>query len=235
MKVLAIGAHPDDLEFCCAGTLARYAQHGDQVTMVTTTIAELGNFELGKEQCSEVRQREAAASAAVIGAEYVALKLEDNSVNPYDRTQQKLFVDLVRRVKPDVIICPHPRDYHTDHRNIPELVIYTAPLIGLAEWPTENPAWEGCPAVYFMSTNSGTYFTPTHFVDITEVLDVKLQMLKSHASQISFAKRYFNLDALEIPEVQGRFWGMQAGVRYAEPFEQYQGYGRGNLTVRHLP
>jgi hypothetical protein len=60
-------------------------------------------------------------------------------------------------------------------------------------------------------------------------------MLKSHASQISFAKRYFNLDALEIPEVQGRFWGMQASVRYAEPFEQYQGYGRGNLTVRHLP
>jgi LmbE family N-acetylglucosaminyl deacetylase len=235
MNVLAIGAHPDDLEFACAGTLARCVQRGDHVTMVTTTIAELGNFELGRAQTTFIRQREAAESAAIIGADYIALKFEDNTVNPYDPVQQRLFVDLVRRIKPDVILCHHPNDYHTDHRNVPELVIYTGPLVGLSEWPTEHPAWEGSPAVYFMGTVSGTYMDPTHYVDITKVFDIKVSMLKAHASQLSFLKRYFNMNPLDQLEVQGRFWGSQAGVRYAEPFVQYKGYGFGNLTIRHLP
>lgn len=235
MKILAIGAHPDDLEFACAGTLSRFVQRGDHVTMVTTTIAELGNFELGREQTTIVRQREAGESAALIGAEYRALKFEDNTVNPYDPKQQRVYVDLVRQVKPDVIICHHPNDYHTDHRNIPELVIYTGPLIGLSEWPTEHPAWVGSPAVYFMGTISGAYFEPTHYVDITQTFDTKISMLKAHASQLGFLKRYFNLDPLEYLETSARYWGIQAGVKYAEPFVQYKGYGFGNLTQRHLP
>lgn len=235
MNILAIGAHPDDLELTCSGTLALYAQRGHRVTMVATTIAELGNFELGKAQCTIVRQREAAEAATVIGAEYIGLKVEDNQVNPYDVTQQRLFVDLVRRVKPDVILCHHPDDYHTDHRNVPELVIYTAPLVGLAEWPTEHPAWEGSPAVYFMATVGGAYFNPTHYVDITPVIETKRAMVRAHESQYTFLQRYFGLDMLDAVEVQGRFWGMQAGVKYAEPFVLYKGYARGNLTVRHLP
>ena len=174
-------------------------------------------------------------AAAIIGAEYTALKLEDNTVNPYDPGQQRLFVDMVRRTQPDVILCPHPRDYHTDHRNVPELVLYTAPLIGLAEWPTEHPAWLGNPAVYFFANPGGSYFDPTHYVDISSVFETKVAMLKAHASQLDFLKRYFNMEALETLEIEGRFWGMQAGVRYAEPFIQYKGYGRGNLTIRHLP
>jgi LmbE family N-acetylglucosaminyl deacetylase len=235
VNILAIGAHPDDLEFACAGTLSRCAQRGDRVTMVTTTIAELGNFELGREQTTLIRQREAAESAAIIGADYIALRLEDNTVNPYDPMQQRLYVDLVRQIKPDVIICHNPNDYHTDHRNVPELVIYTGPLIGLSEWLTEHPAWEGSPAVYFMSTISGAYFEPTHYVDITQNLNTKQAMLKAHASQLGFLKRYFNMDALEHLEVNARYWGIQAGVKYAEPFVQYKGYGFGNLTIHHLP
>ena len=235
MRVLAIGAHPDDLEFRCAGTLARYAGRGDKVFMVTTTIAELGNFELRRAETAAVRQREAAESAALIGAEYIGLKFEDNTVNPYDPVQQRTFVDLVRFTQPDVILCHHPQDYHTDHRNVPELVIYTAPLTGLTEWPTEHPAWLGSPAVYFYANSGGSYFDPTHYVDISSVFETKVAMLKSHASQLDFLKRYFNMEVLETLEIEGRFWGMQAGVRYAEAFVQYKGYGRGNLTVRHLP
>jgi LmbE family N-acetylglucosaminyl deacetylase len=235
MNILAIGAHPDDLEITCSGTLALYAQNGHHVAMVATTIAELGNFELGKEQCTITRQREAAEAAEVIGAEYVGLRNEDNTVNPYDPIQQRMFVDLVRRFKPDVILCHHPDDYHTDHRNVPELVIYTAPLVGLAEWPTEHPAWEGSPAVYFMANVGGAYFQPTHYVDITSTIETKRAMVRAHESQYTFLQRYFGLDMLDAVEVQGRFWGMQSGVKYAEPFALYRGYGRGNLTMRHLP
>jgi LmbE family N-acetylglucosaminyl deacetylase len=235
MRVLAIGAHPDDLEFRCAGTLARYAERGDKVYMVTTTIAELGNFELGRAQTTAVRQAEAARAAAIIGAEYIALKFEDGGVNPYDPVQQRTFVDLVRFTQPDVILCHHPQDYHTDHRGVPELVLYTAPVVGLAEFVTEHPAWLGSPAVYFMANPGGAYFDPTHYVDIGPVFEKKAAMLQAHTSQLSFLKRYFNMDCMETITVEARFWGMQAGVHQAEPFVQYKGFGRGNLTVRHLP
>ncbi len=234
-RVLALGAHADDLEILCAGTLARWAGLGWAVTMATATWCKYGSYELSLDACSRVRHAEAAASAARIGATYHALMIPDNTVNPYDAAQQRQVVDLIRRVRPDVIVTHAANDYHTDHVNLSDLVLWAGPILGIAQYETEHPALDDTPALYWMDTLNGQGFQPTDFVDITATLPTKIAMLESFQSQIPFLKRYFDMDIVEQVETAARYRGIQAGVRYAEAFRRYQGAGWGNLTVRELP
>lgn len=233
--ILAIGAHADDLEFVCAGTLARYAKAGHQVTMATTTWCKYGSFEMGLDETSRVRHAEAAKSASIIGATYEALMIPDDTVDPYDAVQQRKMTQLIRETRPDVIITHSPTDYHTDHRNVPELVRWTGPVLGIREYETESEALDYNPALYFMDTANGRYFEPTEYVDITETIDTKLAMLNCFQSQIPYLKQYFGIDLLEQMRIMSRYRGIQAGVGYAEAFRRWHGMGWGNLTVQYLP
>ena len=82
LRILAFGAHADDLELLCAGTLARWAQEGHQLVMATATWCKFGSYELSLDECSRLRHAEAAQSAALIGAAYKALMIPDDGVNP---------------------------------------------------------------------------------------------------------------------------------------------------------
>src|SRR5262245_51661138 len=107
MRVLAVGAHPDDIEFLCAGTLAKYAQRGDKVTMAISTNGEVGSSTLSNDEIAKVREQEARASAAIIGAELVWLGYRDEFL--YDNEETRLrYIDLVRECRPDVIITHDP-------------------------------------------------------------------------------------------------------------------------------
>lgn len=235
LRILALGAHADDLEILCAGTLARWAGLGHRVTMATTTWCKYGSYELTLDECSRVRHREAAASAATIGADYRALMIPDNTVDPYDDGQQRLVVDLIRRVRPDVIVTHAGNDYHTDHVNLSALVLWAGPILGIAQYETEHPALDYTPALYWMDTLNGQGFEPTDYVDIGDTLETKIKMLECFESQVPFLKRYFGMDIVEQVRVAARYRGIQAGVRQAEAFRRYAGAGWGNLTVRYLP
>ncbi|MBL8096864.1 MAG: PIG-L family deacetylase [Anaerolineales bacterium] len=234
-RILALAAHADDLEILCAGTLARWVHLGHRLTMATATWCKFGSYDLSLDECSRVRHTEAAASAARIGADYHALMIPDNTVNPYDADQQRLVVDLIRRVRPDVIVTHAANDYHTDHVNLSQLVLWAGPILGIAQYETGHPALDYTPALYWMDTLNGQGFQPTEFVDITATLPTKIAMLESFESQIPFLKRYFEMDIIEQVQTTARYRGIQAGVRYAEAFRRYQGAGWGNLTIRYLP
>lgn len=233
--ILALAAHADDLEILCAGTLARWAAQGHAVTMATTTWCQYGSYELSLAECSRIRHAEAAQSAALIGAAYQALMIPDNTINPYDQGQQRQVIELIRQTRPQVILTHAPNDYHTDHSNLSELVKWTGPLLGLPQYETASPALDYNPALYWMDTLNGRGFEPTHYVDITATLATKVAMVNCFASQIPFLQRYFGLDLVEQVQTVARFRGIQAGVRYAEGFQRYQGAGWGNLTVHYLP
>ena len=104
MRVLAVGAHPDDVEILCGGTLARYAAAGHQVVVCHATTGDMGSFEHGREEISAIRLQEARAAAAILGAEHRTLGLADGEVNAADPAQKRLVVDLVRDARPDVIL-----------------------------------------------------------------------------------------------------------------------------------
>lgn len=95
MKVLAVGAHPDDLEILCVGTLAKYAQRGDSVTMAVATNGEVGSPTLCKAEIAEIRRHEAEASAAVIGAHLIWMNYPDEFLFSTEETRLT-FLNMVR-------------------------------------------------------------------------------------------------------------------------------------------
>ena len=235
LRVLAFGAHADDLEILAAGTLARMADAGHHLTMATMTWCRYGSYELPPEACSRVRHAEAARSAALLGADYRALMVPDDTVSPYDDGQQRLVMELIRSVRPDVILTHSPTDYHTDHTNLFELVRWTGPLLGMRQYVTDSPSLDALPALYTMDTLNGRGSEPGRYVDISDVMDRKLAMVACFESQLPFLQRYYGIDVLEQVTAVARFRGLQAGVRHAEGFQRWMAAGWGNLTVDLLP
>lgn len=235
MRILAIGAHPDDVEICCGGTLAKYAQAGHHVTMCYACKGDLGNYTLSREETAILRAKEAEDSARVIGADLVALGIDDLGLRAEDPAQQLLFVDLIRRSRPDVAITHAPGEWHTDHLAVSKLLFYAAFAAGFPHFKTAHEPYANVLPIFYMDPLGGQDFTPTEYVDITDTVAVKKRMMSQHHSQLSFLKEYFGLDPLEQIETVGKFRGLQAGVPYAEGFMRYLGFGRGKLTERLLP
>jgi len=114
VAVLAIHAHPDDIETLGAGTLALLAGLGHRITIVTATAGEGGATETGPEETARIRQREAAAAAAVIGADYRCAGFGDLAVFNDDASRRRM-TELIRVARPDIVITASPVDYHPDH------------------------------------------------------------------------------------------------------------------------
>ncbi len=110
MNVLAVGAHPDDLEILCAGTLARYSRDGYRVIMAHICSGNKGHHHIPPGELAEIRDKEAVSSAKLIGAEHINLGIEDLGVY-LEREQVLACVELIRRTMPDVIITHSPDDY----------------------------------------------------------------------------------------------------------------------------
>jgi LmbE family N-acetylglucosaminyl deacetylase len=234
MRVLAIGAHPDDLEILCGGTLARFAAAGDQVVMCHVTLGDCGSLVDSSEQISDVRVAEAKAAAAAIGAVHETLGLSDARVHSCDEAQQALVIDLIRRAQPDVIITHAPNDYMGDHNEVSKLVFECSYFASVPLLRTSEPNVSAVTPLYYMETVEGLGFLPTHFVDITDTFVQKYSMLAAHASQLAWMRDHDRTDMLDQIEASARFRGFQCGVRYAEGFIECQVWGRA-IARRVLP
>ncbi|HBP37220.1 MAG TPA: PIG-L family deacetylase [Clostridiales bacterium] len=223
MNILAIGAHPDDIEYGCAGTLARYASQGHKVFVATATNGNIGSAHHTMEEIAAIRKAEAKASAALIGAEYICLDYDDEMFFE-DRAARLKFIDLVRYCRADVILTHNPEDYNPDHELTSKIINDIAVMIPIAHLKTPNPPYEVIPKIFYFETAHGLRFIPTDYVDITDFMDVKLKMLGTHRSQIQWMSDNFQEnDAggdkfFENASIIARFRGMQSGVKYAEGF-----------------
>ena len=218
MTILAVGAHPDDLELQCSGTLARYAAARHKVYMCHATNGDKGHFIIPPDELAATRLAEAQAAAAVVGAEHLALGFPDAGVVVTIEMRDR-FIDLIRQTRPDVLITHSPNDYAADHCNVSQLVFDASFFAGAPHYKTRLPqAHDRIPAIYYMETAMGVDFLPDEYVDISDVFDVKRKAVVCHRSQITWLKEHDNLDMLEYAEVQSRFRGIQSGVKYAEAF-----------------
>ncbi len=235
MNILAIGAHPDDIEILCAGTLARYAQQGHSVFLAPFTSGNMGDLKVLPAELARIRKGEAEASAAILGARLLWPGVADELVFPNEE-QRRLMIDLIRESDPDVILTHSPNDYHPDHRYVSQLVFDSYFQKGLPHLPGQNQAAcrFGQTQVFYMDNLGGIGFLPADYVDITAAMDVKRRMLMCHHSQLKPMRELAKTDLLELIEVQARFRGIAAGCRYAEGFNRLEAYQRG-LTTRILP
>ncbi len=193
MKVLAIGAHPDDIELGCAGALLRHVEAGDEVTMLVMTPGERGPQGV----TSRVREQEAAA--AVIGARLMWGPFADCSV-PTGREAVAYVDEVVHEIGAEVVYVHAPHDTHQDHA-----ATSAAALAGARRLAR----------VLFYQSPSTTSFDPTVFVDVERTLSGKLAALRAHRSQVMQCP----MVDLEDIEVSARFWGTRAKIGYAEAFE----------------
>jgi len=233
MKILAIGAHPDDLELLCAGTLVRYSQEGHKVFMCHVCDGNKGSMTHTSEEIAKIRRDEAIQSAKVIGATSIWAGISDGEV-VLDLDSREKIIDVIRQANPDIVITHSPIDYHSDHINTSRLVFEATYLANLKLLKTNYPPSEKLPYLYYMDTLAGINFTPTEYVDITDTIDIKIEMMMKMNSQLGWLKEMHNCDAPEFIKSVAKFRGFQAGVLYAEAFAQQKMYPQG-LTERILP
>jgi LmbE family N-acetylglucosaminyl deacetylase len=234
MRVLAVGAHPDDLEILCGGTLARYVQEGHEVVMCSATLGDRGSFEHSSEEIARIRLAEARRAAELAGAEHVTLGLSDAEVHAADRDQVLAVVDLVREARPDVIITHSPNDYMSDHNEISTLVFGASFHATLPLLETGKPHHGAVTPIYFMDNVMGLGFQPVEYVDVTATMATKVAMLEAHETQLTWLRDHDGVDVVEQMRTFTRFRGQQCGVEYAEGFAPCLTWLRGT-TRRLLP
>jgi len=222
---MAIGAHPDDPEIGCGGTLAKYIREGHTAVVAYVTDGCAGHAHISPEELREIRRAEAEKACAVIGAKMMWFGLPDEFVFD-DEPTRRLFIDRIRQARPDVIITHAPEDYHHDHRWVSQLVFSSSFIATLPNVATEHPPLEKLPALFYMDTLAGKNFLPTEYVDITQDMETKRRMLSQHRSQIQWLRDHDGIDLLEFVEVMARCRGLQCGVRYAEGFRSESVWGR---------
>ena len=225
-SALAVYAHPDDPEISCGGTLAKWAAAGCRVSILVTTRGEKGTADpdADLDALAVLRREETGAAAAVLGvAETHHLDHGDGDLVA-DQALRGEIVRHVRRLRPDVVLCPDPTAVffggsyfnHRDHRATGWATLdAVAPAAGnphyFPELRAEGLAVHSVGAVYL----SGT-LEPNHWVDVSEHLERKIDALFCHQSQLLETGEPFRQFLRQRAEHDGR----QAGVRYAEGFRR---------------
>jgi len=233
MNILAFGAHPDDIEILCAGTLAKYADQGHTIHLAIMCQGDCGSATLPPEEIAAIRLREAQASAQLIGASLHLIGFPDLRIHTADEDKDRI-IEVIRRARPQVILTHDPNDYMIDHQLTGRLTEECAFMATLPNIKTESPAHMENAVIYYMDTLAGVGFEPSEYVEITEVFETKRRMLRCHISQTVWLKEHDAVDIEDQMETQARFRGLQAGVRYAEAFRHLHEWGR-ETTRRLLP
>lgn len=228
---LSFLAHPDDAEILCAGTLIHLSKLGWDVHIATATAGDCGSTELPCDEIAEIRRSEAAASAELIHATYHCLGLRDVNVI-FDHTSNRLAIDLFRAIAPTLVFT-HPRcDYMMDHEQVHLLArsaAFSYPIPNASELPLADGA--AIPWLYYCDPidgsdpYSGARVKPSVYVDISQVIDRKTEMLACHASQREWLRRHHGMDEyIDAMKRHGQMRGKELGSDYAESFVQHRGH-----------
>ena len=241
MNVLAIGCHPDDVEIACAGTLAKCVKRGDKVIVCHVSTGNLGHVIIPPDELTVIRANEAKRAGAMAGIEVISAGFDDLKIYDGNKEARDKIVDVIRYANPDFIITHNPEDYMPDHTAVARLVFdasFTATLPNYTDYPHRYSAVDGEPAklvpIFYMDTLAGVDFQPTDYVDISEEIDLKLQMLECHESQLVWMREHDGIDFADMVKTCSRYRGYQCGAAYAEGFRQCQVYLKGH-TTRLLP
>jgi bacillithiol biosynthesis deacetylase BshB1 len=231
LDILAIGAHPDDIELCCGGTLAKAAKLGYK-----TGIIDLTHGELGTRGNNVIRAKEAAAAAKILGCLRENLHLPDGNIAVSQPNVKKL-IQVYRKYRPKIILISHFYERHPDHVHAHHLCREAWFYSGLRKIETKlngkkQEPWRPHNYFHYMQWQ---VFEPTFIVDITDVYQVRLKSILAHKSQfydpsskepntLLSEKSFF--DYLEARAIT---YGYKIGVKYGEPFYSVESIGIGDL------
>jgi LmbE family N-acetylglucosaminyl deacetylase len=191
---VAVGAHPDDIELGCAGSLAYLISQGARVINVVMTNGE-------KSGDPEMRRQEAIKAAEVVGVEKVYFaELNDTLIHQDSAKGINFLEGICEEYKPELIFTHSPKDIHQDHRET-----YSFSIVGFRRVPS---------ILIYEIPGTPSAFTPDHFFNVTELMDLKKSALDCHDSQL---KKYF-MDYQSVMDLAA-YRGRQCKIKFAEAFE----------------
>ncbi len=234
MKIMAVGAHPDDIEIAIAGLLAKHANKGDEIILLDLTRGEMAS-----NGTPELRDQESHNAAKIIGAAHREnLALPDAMLELNTESKSKV-IDQIRIYRPDVLIGPAEQDRHPDHGVAYRICKEAFFLSGLRNWPSDYEAWR---PKLFLSYAQERWIEPDIIVDISEYFDLKMDALAAYASQFYEAdsqKKSKTListsDYWKGIEARARFLGRRIGARYAEGLQVEDKVPMHDLSGLFLP
>ncbi|MFJ9496825.1 bacillithiol biosynthesis deacetylase BshB1 [Brevibacillus centrosporus] len=228
LDILAIGAHPDDVEIGASGSLLLAAKQGKRVGILDLTYAELssnGNVER--------RQQEAAAADKLLGVvERYNFGLPDRGLEAVKEEAIRKVVELIRTTRPQIVLAPYHQDRHPDHESVSRIVREAVFSAGIRKYLADQtpPAYRPSQLLYYFINST---VTPQVVVDVTSVYSEKMEVLRCYRSQFELEEGSVTTPLtngyLEMVEYRERLFGQQAGVTYAEGFMSATPYVLANL------
>jgi len=195
MNILAIGAHPDDIEYGCAGTLIKYADRGHHIHLMVLTRGQEGGS-------GKIRQQEQENAAELMSVQKIFWGGYHDSQLPLNKDLIEKIEEVIGEVKPDLILVNYGDDTHQDHRILTEATMSATRYV-------RN--------VLFFEVPTTQNFNPQVFVDISDTLERKFQVLEAHASQVK-KTNIEDMYIIELARANATFRGIQGRVKFAEAF-----------------
>jgi LmbE family N-acetylglucosaminyl deacetylase len=201
LRILVLGAHPDDADYKAGGTAARWRKLGHEVKLVSVTNGGAGHQTLRGEALVARRRAEAQAAGAVIGASYDVLDFPDGGLMPSLEARQQI-IRLIRGFRPDLILTHRPNDYHPDHRYTSVLVQDAAYMVTVPAVCPDTPHLERDPVILYLSDDfkKPAPFSADVVVDIGAEMEPLVNMLHCHASQFYEWLPYNGGYAYHVPD-----------------------------------
>jgi bacillithiol biosynthesis deacetylase BshB1 len=230
LDLLAFGAHPDDVELCCGGLLAASAKRGHR-----TGIVDLSRGELATAGTPDLRAQEAARAASILGlAVRENLGFPDGWIHPwsgYDlddesrpaRAQLARVVEVLRRLRPAVVVIPWTHERHPDHEATAALLTKALFFAGVGKFATAPMRPKFTP-LQVLRYPMRYELEPSFVVDISEVAELKAQAIAAHSSQLGRGGGPLPPTLIASPltleafEARDRYYGAMIGVRAGEPY-----------------
>jgi N-acetylglucosamine malate deacetylase 1 len=219
LDVLAIGSHPDDVELGCGGTLALLARQGRKVGIVHLTRGEQGTRGTPEERGAEARK-----AAEALGAEVLEFLDCGDGALRHGTAEEDELIAVIRRLRPDLVLSPTPRDRHPDHSRSHQLVEAACFYAGLKNRaPEAGPPHRPAATFSYMQHDS---FEPSFIVDISAVWEAKLESLRAHRSQFHQpgeddtqpVTKIASAEFWHAVEGRARHFGLLIGAAFGEPF-----------------
>ena len=235
MKIVAFIAHPDYTELFFGGTVIKHAERGDEVYIVSISPGEMGHPTIPPEELAKIRTKELEEAAKIEGVKEVrVLSFKDTEIFNTPELRMKI-AEIIRELKPDIVITHWPNDCASDLKNTGQAVIDACLLAYLGAFKTKHPPHMVGKIYTFEVPSTSIDFEPDIFIDITSVIDKKIEASKCHRSMIEL----FGMGSIEAwtSGVRGRsrYWGLKSRVMYAEAFKEVNVPFAGKKAIEYLP
>jgi len=234
-RIAAFIAHPDYTELFFGGTIIKHTERGDDAYIISVSPGELGHPTIPPEELTKIRTKELQKAAKIEGVKEVKiLNFKDTEI--FNTPELRMSIArIIRELKPDIVITHWPNDYASDLSNTGQATIDACLLAYLGAIKTDHPPHMVEKIYTFEVPSTCVSFEPNIIVDISDVINKKIEAAKCHKSMIEAFGGASSERWVTMVQGMNRYWGLKSRVMYAEAFKEVTVPFAGLKAIEYLP